>query len=176
MSTKLRLQFYSFWIGSAICIIVFVSSSNIFSRTRLTDLLRANRWEEIEKRFQAHSPKYNQERYAIALAILKAREPAKANQKTPQKVIEAFQHLITILSAPCAKASNEEQLLICLHTIPLESYKEPLRRLAAWQGSIQAERFRLHKLSKTLSSLVNLSNSDIISKKVFEQRVGTAYS
>ena len=161
-----------FWIGFLVFVLVFASSTHLFSRTGLASLLRANRWNEIEKRFQGHSPKQDRERYAVALAILKAREPANKDPESRQKIIDAFQYLITTLDITCTKANNEKQLLACLRDIPLESYKDPFHCLAAWKGSIQAERFGFHELSKKLASLINLRKRDPLSKKVFQQRLG----
>ena len=172
MLFNLRLQAGFPWIASLLFVFVFVYSSQILPRSRLTSLLRANRWDAIEKHFQRHNPKQDHEKYAVALAILKSRKPAKKTSTPPKKVIKAFHYLVSTLSPPCTKAKNEKQLLTCLQAVPLESYRKPFHRLVAWQGSVQAERFGLHRLSKRIASLANFHKKDLISTKLLQQRLG----
>ncbi len=154
----------SFLFFLALCL----STHNIHPRTKLSGLLRANRWQEIEKLFKNRNPHYNQESYAAAMAILNTTQPGHSENK---KIVEAFHYLLSILDLSCSQ-TKKKALLDCIEKERIEAKQENMQRTAAWQGIIQAQKHNMPLLALYLARIVSLKPRDPLSEVIFQKRLG----
>ncbi len=131
-------------------------------------LLRYQRWEQIEKKFEKRRPGSQIENYAAATAIWKQTK----NKKYSPKSAKALAFLLSNQNSRCRQAREENSFLSCLRGHSKESVEADLKRLSLFKAADFAKTFGMIRLRVRILELINMKAQDPLGSKVFRDRLG----
>ncbi|MCB1139940.1 MAG: hypothetical protein KDK23_14355, partial [Leptospiraceae bacterium] len=125
-------------------------------------MLRAGRWAQILRYFESREPRNKSDYYALARAIEKSKGHAG---------LDAIAPFLNVVRSDCMPAATEASLNQCLESVPEDSVRDLLERLALFRAQEAATKTLSQTQREKILARANLKTGDVLDQKILQKRL-----